>query len=116
MKYQFMTTTTMKAYNNNKYWIDAGIIPCINVKADTVNNALNEYADIVNNKYGVDISQNALKHANCMYVDDDNGSPKQTGYVITASCLFDKGDYTGYSKQFVDLWIEVMGIVDVFAA
>lgn len=37
---------------------------------------------------------------------------KQVGYVITGKTEFDKGDYTGYSTQYIDLWITILTVVD----
>jgi hypothetical protein len=42
-----------------------------------------------------------------MYIDTTTGT-KQTGYVITGSTDFDK-DYKWY-KQFIDIWVEIIGI------
>lgn len=35
-----------------------------------------------------------------------------TRYVITGKTEFDKGDYTGYSTQYIDLWITILTVVD----
>lgn len=34
--YIFKTTTTMKEYNNKKWWIDSDIVPEIRIKAETL--------------------------------------------------------------------------------
>ena len=107
MKYVFDTITTMKHHNNKKWWIDRGIVPQIKVDADNLNDALELFREIVNSKYGVEISENALKTKSPMYIDDENGDARQIGYIITGSSLFDRGDYSGYSKQYVDLWTEI---------
>lgn len=36
----------------------------------------------------------------------------RVGYVITGKTEFDKGDYTGYSTQYIDLWVTVLTVVD----
>ena len=33
-------------------------------------------------------------------------------YVITGKTEFDKGDYTGYSTQYIDLWVTILTVVD----
>jgi hypothetical protein len=48
-----------------------------------------------------------------MYIDTNEGT-KQVGYVITGSTDIDKGDYTGFTKQFIDLWIDIKKIEEVF--
>ena len=45
-----------------------------------------------------------------MRIDAD--SVKQVGYVITGKTEFDRGDYTGYSTQYIDLWITILTVVD----
>ena len=42
-----------------------------------------------------------------MYIDGKNGEPVQVGFVITGKTDFDKGDYSGYSTQYIDLWVTV---------
>ena len=41
-----------------------------------------------------------------------NGGAKQVGYVITGKTEFDRGDYSGYSTQYIDLWITILTVVD----
>lgn len=62
-------------------------------------------------KHYVNISRNAIKHKSEMFVDTDNGA-KQVGYVITGKTEFDKGDYTGYSTQYIDLWVTILTVVN----
>lgn len=38
--YIFKTTTTMKEYNNKKWWINSDIVPEIRIKAETLKEAL----------------------------------------------------------------------------
>ena len=40
MKYIFKTNATMKEYNNNKWWIDSGVVREISVEAGNVKEAL----------------------------------------------------------------------------
>ena len=110
--YIFKTTATMKKYNHKKWYIDADIIQNMCINADGVENALEIYRERVEEKYGVTISKNAIKNKAEMFVDLPDGGAKQVGYVITGKTEFDKGDYTGYSTQYIDLWVTVLTIVD----
>lgn len=92
-KYQIETTTTMKEYNNKKWWIDSDTIRTITISAENITEALKEYQKIVSKKYYIDISNNALKNKSPMYVDDKNGNAQQVGYVITAKTEFEDNAY-----------------------
>ena len=110
--YLFKTAATMKEYNAGKWWIDRDIIRNKSIQAEDVNKALAIYAEEVNKGYMTEISRNALKNKSPMYIDTSDGRVKQVGYVVTASSLFDKGDYSGFSKQYFDLWIEILTVND----
>lgn len=112
MNYIFETTATMKEHNNKKWCIDAGIISDMRITADSVENALEIYREQVEEKHYINISRNAMKNKSEMFVDLPDGSPKQVGYVITGKTEFDKGDYTGYSTQYIDLWVTILTVVD----
>ena len=109
--YLFKTTATMKEYNRRKWWIDPDIIRNITIRADSVNAALEVFREMASDRYGITVSENALKNKNPMYIDTDTGA-KQVGYVITGKTDFDRGDYSGYSSQFIDLWITIQTIVE----
>lgn len=112
MLYQFNTSTTMKEYNSDKFWIDRDIIRTIRINADNLTDALKQYQKTVKEKTYIEITDNALKNKNPMYIDDENGTT-QTGYVITASTSFETSNYK-YTKQYIDLWIEINIIVSPF--
>ena len=112
MNYIFKTTATMKEYNNKKWYIDGGIVSDMRINADSVENALEIYRERVKEKNYIDISKNAIKNKSEMFVDLSDGSVKQVGYVITGKTEFNKGDYTGYSTQYIDLWVTVLTVVD----
>ena len=111
MNYIFKTTATMKEYNNKKWYIDANIISDMRINADSVKNALEIYRERVEEKHYVNISRNAIKNKSEMFVDTDNGA-KQVGYVITGKTEFDKGDYTGYTTQYIDLRVTILTVTD----
>ena len=106
--YRFETTATMKEYNNNKYWIDRGIIRPIIIQAETVKQALLKYRDIVAERDYIIISNNALKNKNAMYIDTAAGEAIQTGYVLTGSTeIYDQSANINGSKQYIDLWVKI---------
>ena len=112
MNYIFETTATMKEYNNKKWYIDGGIVSDMRINADSVENALEIYREQVEEKHYINISKNAIKNKSEMFVDLSDGSVKQVGYVITGKTEFDRGDYSGYSTQYIDLWITILTVVD----
>lgn len=105
--YEFKTTSTMKEYNNKHWCIDSGYIRPITINADNLNAALQQYKNIVEEKYYTYISKNALKNKNPMYIDLKNGESKQIGYVITASTEFEDRTAYKWSKQYIDLWVTI---------
>ena len=105
MRYTFDTTTTMKPYNNKKWWISDDIIRRKTIEAKNLSEALKKYQDEVTNKDYITISDTALKRKNPMFVDTDKGA-KQVGYVITASTDFDDNG-RGWVKQYIDLWVTI---------
>lgn len=110
--YIFKTTATMKEYNNKKWYIDRDVVSDMRINADSVENALEIYRERVEEKYGINISKNAITNKSEMFVDLPDGETKQVGYVITGKTEFDKGDYTGYSTQYIDLWVTILTVVD----
>lgn len=105
MNYIFKTTAT-------KWYIDGGIVSDMSINADSVENALEIYRERVEEKHFINISKNAIKNKSEMFADLLDGSVKQVGYVITGKTEFDRGDYSGYSTQYIDLWITILTVVD----
>lgn len=112
MNYIFKTTATMKEYNNKKWYIDGGIVSDMRINANSVENALEIYREQVEEKHYINISKNAIKNKSEMFADLSDGSVKQVGYVITGKTEFDRGDYSGYSTQYIDLWVTILTVVD----
>ena len=102
----------MKEYNNKKWWIDGDIISDMRINADSVENALEIYRERVEEMHYISISKNAIKNKSEMFADLSDGSVKQVGYVITGKTEFDRGDYSGYSTQYIDLWVTILTVVD----
>lgn len=109
MKFLFKTATTMKPYNNKKWWIDKDVMPEAYINADNLKEALTKYQKRAEEN-GITISNSALKTAKPMYVDSD-GEAKQVGLVITASTDF-YDSYNVCDKQYIELWAEILTIVD----
>lgn len=112
MNYIFKTKATMKEYNRKNWYIYADIISDMRINADNVENALEIYRELVKEKHHISISRNAVKNKSEMFVDLPDRCTKQVGYVITGETAFDKGDYTGYSTQYIDLWVTILTVVD----
>lgn len=109
MKFLFKTATTMKPYNDKKWWIDKDAMPEAYINADSLKEALTKYQKLAEEN-GITISNSALKTAEPMYVDSD-GETKQVGLVITASTDF-YDSYNSCSKQYIELWTEILTLVD----
>lgn len=107
--YRFVTSCAMKEYNRKKWWIDAGMVRPMEIDAETYRNAFETWADRVKNEYGVSISNNAIRNKEPMYRDGPGGS-YQCGFVVTGLSEFDRGDYSGYSKQYIELWVEIKNV------
>lgn len=82
------------------------------IDADSVENALEIYRERVEEKHFINISKNAIKNKSEMFADLSDGSVKQVGYVITGKTEFDRGDYSEYSTQYIDLWVTILTVVD----
>lgn len=111
IRYLFNTVTTMKEYNRGKWWIDSNIVKPIEIVAENLNAAINDFAGIVSDKYCIDISKSAIRNKSNMYIDTKSGDTKQVGYVITGSTLFDDNRQR-WTKQFIDLWINIDTVID----
>ena len=107
--YLFNTNTTMKPHNAAKWWIMNDIIKPETIAAGSIKEALKKYQDIAHDKYYIDISNNALKTKSPMYIDKD-GETIQTGYVITGKTDFEDRDNYKWSKQYIDLWIDIQEV------
>lgn len=110
--YIFKTTATMKEYNNKKWWIDSGIIGEIRITAENVKTALEQFRDIVKDSYYIEISNNALRCKNPMYIDTPTGDAKQVGYVITGKTEFEDRENYRWSTQYIDLWVTIITVID----
>lgn len=110
--YIFKTTTTMKPHNCKKWWIDSDIITEKRITAENIAAALDEYRAQVQDRHYITISNNAMKTKEPMFIDTPTGDAKQCGYVITGSCDFEDRDNYRWSKQYIDLWVSVLTVID----
>lgn len=108
--YILKTYTTMKEYNQSKYWINSDIVKEYFITAENINQALKMYVERVKNDAYIEITKNAIKTKKPMFIDTSNGT-LQTGYVITGITEIEK-DYCNYTKQYIDLWVEILTVVD----
>lgn len=111
MKFIFKTTTTMKEYNARKWYIDPGIVREIQITADNLPAALEQYREIVEEKHYISISAHAIKHHKPMYIDTQDGA-KQIGFVITGKADFEDRKNYKWSAQYVNLWVTVLTVID----
>ena len=110
--YIFNTTATMKEYNSKKWWIDSEIVREIQVEAENVKQALKKYREIVMDRNYIEISENALRCKNPMYIDTPTGEVKQVGYVITGKTEFEDRENYKRSAQYIDLWVTIITVID----
>lgn len=111
MKYIFNTKATMKRYNEDDWWVESNIVPTIKIEENNLTKAVEKYRDIINEKQGIEISDNAIKTKEDMYIDTKDGKVKQTGYIITGKTLFQNNDYKWVNK-YIDLWVEILTVID----
>lgn len=110
-RYIFKTIVTMKEYNNKKWWIDGDIIPDMTISAENLNAAIQQWRERAKEKAYIEISDNAIRNKNPMYVDTKSGEAKQIGYVITGKTDFKMDSYK-WVQQYVDLWVEIITVID----
>ena len=108
----FQNNGNNERIQQKKWYIDGGIVSDMRINADSVENALEIYRERVGEKHFINISKNAIKNKSEMFTDLSDGSVKQVGYVITGKTEFDRGDYSGYSTQYIDLWVTILTVVD----
>ena len=114
-RYLFDTSTTMKPYNAKKWWIDFATVSPLIVEAENITEALKKYQTTLKEKYGITITNNGLKTAEPMYIDDKDGNAIQTGLVITAKTEFLDDNSHKWTSQYIELWTSVNILQNAFA-
>ena len=110
--YRFMTDTTMKAYNRDKWWISSDIVKTFETTAATLSEAIKAYQAFVADTAYITISNNALRTKSPMYIDTPSGA-KQVGYVLTGSTDFQNSENYRWSKQYIDLWVSISELKEI---
>lgn len=82
MQYQF-TKPTFEVTTKG-YWHD-NVIETINIDAKSLNEAIEKWANIVEQKHYIKISKTARKKPQEMFVDMKDGSHKKIGLIFNAS-------------------------------
>lgn len=113
-KFQFNTYATMKPHNAKKWWIDSDIVSPLTVDAENITETLKKYQITLKEKYCVDISNNAIKTAQPMYIDDNDGNAIQTGVVITAKTEFLDDNRHKWTTQYIELWASINILQNAF--
>lgn len=99
--------TTKNFYHDN-------IIETVVVEAETLGKAIEKWADIVENEYGIRISKTARKKYESMYVDDKEGNPKKTGLIFNASTYAVDDDTGGFKKINLKLWTRIRRVKNIW--
>ena len=110
--YLFKTTATMKEYNRRKWWIDGNVVTEKRITAESLKAALDQFAEMVEEKHYITISRNALSNKSPMFIDGAVGEPVQVGYVITGKTDFQDA-FGRWSGQYIDLWMEILSVSPV---
>lgn len=95
--YIINTTTTIAEHLRDKYWIDSDYIKPMQIKADTLSQALAEYRNRLQDDY-INVTTSALRNKSPMYIGDG----EQIGYVIKAHHDIDGHDVV------LELWAEII--------
>ena len=80
--------------------------------AESLKAALDQFAEMVEEKHYITISSNALSNKSPMFIDGAAGEPVQVGYVITGKTDF-QDDFGRWSGQYIDLWVEILSVSPV---
>ena len=108
----FKPSTIVKGKAAKKWWIDNDIIPITEIKAENLPQAMKSFKEHAE-KNCVNFSQHAMEHKAAMYVDDENGNPKQIGYVLTGSTdFYDERDRA--HKGYVEVWTTIKEVRSAF--
>ena len=107
MKFLFSTSTTMKPYNRNKWWVDMGYVRTMRIDAETLEKAVLQYRDRLSDEYAIEISNTALKGKSQLFYDDKDGNSVWCGYVFTGKMPFQNDETGKWSNQYIELWTDI---------
>jgi hypothetical protein len=112
-KYQFNYTVTP---SGEGYWIDIRNQKDA-ISADTLDEAIDKFVKLINDRWGVTISKTARKRPQIMCYEHKDGPTKEVGRVFKASMEIDFGDgssHADYRRKGCDVWTEVYEMTNVF--
>ncbi len=104
MKFQF-TKPTFEVTTKG-YWHD-NVIETLVIDAKSLNEAIQKWATIVEEKYYVKISKTAREKPQAMYVDMKDGSTRKTGLIFNASTEIQDEKSRKYKKVTIRLWTRI---------
>jgi phosphoglucomutase len=108
--YQFTTTATLKDKDAGKFWLNQDFIGTIEVRAESVQDALSEYVGTLSDIYSVDVSKTAIRHKRAMLIDTESGETVQMGYILNCKCVLEHtGDHELVNKN-IDLWVKILEV------
>lgn len=113
MLYQFNYTVTP---SGEGYWIDIRNQKDA-ISADTLDEAIDKFVELIDERWGVTISKNARKHPQTMYNERKDGTSYECGRVFYATMEIDFGDgssHADYRKKGCHVWTEVYRLENVY--
>ena len=101
--YEIKTRVYMKDYNCEKFFIMSDYVDNVAIDAPSVSAALQLYREKLDNEYGIEISDHAIK--NREYIYNNAGNP--CGYAMTGKTLIAdrSANYCGY--QYIDVYARI---------
>lgn len=84
---------------------------------ETLEEALDEYMQAMNDRHNMSVSKNARKHKEPIYYDDiETGKSIQSGYTMKASIeIFDDRYHERrWKKYYIDLWVDIREVINPF--
>ena len=107
--YQFKTSVVP---TTDDFWIDAD--NTYTIEAETLEEALERFYEDLEGENFINVSNNARKKKEPMYVDDKECNQRQIGYVIKGSTEVEFGNYLGdFRKKYVDIWTTIKKLESV---
>ena len=100
---------------NNTWW-DSRKNETVKVKAENLKAANEAFFEVLEEKYGFDISKTAKKRPSKMYTEYKDGSSKRTGYIWKASTEIEWSHEKPWKKVFADIWTEINVLNNPFEA
>lgn len=97
----------------NKWW-DSRRNEKVRIQADNLKAANEAFFEVLEEKYGFEISKTAKKRPSKMYTEYKDGSSKRTGLIWKASTEVDFD--REWKKVFANIWTEINVLINPFEA